>query len=107
MESVPPLNTVVVQVACQTLATSVRGCVPQLAMVTPLELKETVPLPSVGVTVAVNVTDWPKVDGLSDEAPNDVPVAVRGEPATTPTPWKWTLLQSAAKPESTVVKHPV
>jgi hypothetical protein len=107
MESVPPLSAVVVQVASQMLATWVRGWVPQLAMVTPLELKETVPLPSVGVTVAVKVTDWPNVDGLSDEAPNDVPVAVRGEPAATPTPWKWTLLQSAVKSESTVVKQPV
>src|ERR1700677_3141029 len=107
MASVPPLSAVVAQVACQVPATWVRGWVPQFAMVTPLELKETDPLPSVGVTVAVKVTDWPNVDGLSDEAPSDVAVSVRGEPAITPTPWKWALLQSAVKPESTVVKHPV
>ena len=27
-----------------------------------------VPLPEVGKTVAVKVTDWPNVDGLSDDA---------------------------------------
>ena len=38
----------------------------------------TVPVgvPDVDVTVAVNVTDWPKVDGLSDEVTDVVELLV-------------------------------
>jgi hypothetical protein len=43
-----------------------------------------VPLPETGLTVAVNVTVWPKTDGFNDEVtvvvlPEAISIGVRGE----------------------------
>ncbi len=66
----PPLRLVVVHVAWPELTV----CEPPLqVMVADPSLKVTVPVgvPAPGgftLTVAVNVTDWPKTDGLIEEA---------------------------------------
>ena len=48
------------------------------AMAVPLSVNDTVPPPSVGLTVAVNVTDWFCADGFTDEVTVTRPV----EPTT-------------------------
>jgi hypothetical protein len=53
----------VVQVAVAPLT----GCVPHEPIVAEPSLKFTVPLGLAPVMVAVNVTDWPTVDGFCDE----------------------------------------
>ena len=50
---------------------------------TPPFLKSTVPPPSVGETVAVSVTDWPKLLGFGDE-PSTVLVGVTTTCVVTP-----------------------
>jgi hypothetical protein len=78
---------------------------PTMGVAEPLAKNETAPPPSVGVTVAVKVTDCPKVDGLGLEA-SVVVVAVNGEPATRPTPLNRRFEQSAVNPPATVAKQP-
>ena len=88
IECVPPDRAVVAQVACHTPAVKLKGWAPQPAIVVASEANETLPLPSVGETVAEKVTDWPKPDGSTEEGCSVVAVWVRGDPATNPTPWK-------------------
>ena len=68
---VPPASGPVVQVAWNAGPLALSATAPQPAMVLPSAENATVPVPSVGATVAVYVTDCPTFAGLA-EALTDV-----------------------------------
>jgi hypothetical protein len=62
----PAVNPAVLQVAVRELPAPANGAVAQPAMEVPPSLKSTLPVGATPVTVAVNVTLAPAVDGLSE-----------------------------------------
>jgi hypothetical protein len=68
MLRVPTAKVEVEQVAVRVLPPPVRATAPHPVIVVPLLVKSTLPVGATPVTVAVNVTLAPAVDGLSELA---------------------------------------